>query len=238
MPAFKRILLKLSGEALMGDDAYGINRATIVRMVQEVREITEMGCEVAVVIGGGNLFRGVAGGAVGMDRATADYMGMLATVMNALALADTMRQEGMTARVMSAIGIEQVVEPYVRPKALQYLEEGKVVIFAAGTGNPFFTTDSGAALRAAEMKCDALFKGTSVDGVYTADPKKDAAATRYDRLTYHDVLAKDLKVMDASAISLMRENGIPIVVFSIRERGNLMKVIKGEGVHTVIAEDE
>ena len=179
MPAYKRILLKLSGEALMGDDAYGINRATIVRMVREIQEVTQLGCEVAVVIGGGNIFRGVAGGSVGMDRATADYMGMLATVMNALALADTMRQEGMTARVMSAIAIEQVVEPYVRPKALQYLEEGKVVVFAAGTGNPFFTTDTAAALRGAEIGAEVVLKATKVDGVYSADPKKDPNATRY-----------------------------------------------------------
>jgi uridylate kinase len=172
MPAYKRILLKLSGEALMGDDAYGINRATIVRMVQEVREVTQMGVEVAVVIGGGNIFRGVAGGSVGMDRATADYMGMLATVMNSLALADTMRQEGMTARVMSAIAIDQVVEPYVRPKALQYLEEGKVVVFAAGTGNPFFTTDTAAALRGAEVGAEIVLKATKVDGVYTATPRR------------------------------------------------------------------
>ena len=172
MPAYKRILLKLSGEALMGDDAYGINRATIVRMVREVQEVTQLGVEVAVVIGGGNIFRGVAGGSVGMDRATADYMGMLATVMNALALADTMRQEGMTARVMSAIAIEQVVEPYVRPKALQYLEEGKVVVFAAGTGNPFFTTDTAAALRGAEIGAEIVLKATKVDGVYTRRPEE------------------------------------------------------------------
>ena len=184
MPAYKRILLKLSGEALMGDDAYGINRATIVRMVREVQEITELGVEVAVVIGGGNIFRGVAGGSVGMDRATADYMGMLATVMNALALADTMRQEGMIARVMSAIGIEQVVEPYVRPKALQYLEEGKVVVFAAGTGNPFFTTDTAAALRGAEIGAEIVLKATKVDGVYSADPNKDSTATRYATIAF------------------------------------------------------
>ena len=200
MPAYKRILLKLSGEALMGDDAYGINRATIVRMVREIQEVTQLGCEVAVVIGGGNIFRGVAGGSVGMDRATADYMGMLATVMNSLALADSMRQAGMTARVMSAIAIEQVVEPYVRPKALQYLEEGKVVVFAAGTGNPFFTTDTAAALRASEMGCQALLKGTKVDGVYTADPKLHPEATHFAQLSPHDVLSRDLKVMDAAAI--------------------------------------
>ena len=233
-PAHKRILLKLSGEALMGDDAFGINRATIVRMVEEIAEVTRLGVQVAVVIGGGNIFRGVAGGSAGMDRATADYMGMLATVMNALALADAMNHQGVVARVMSAIAIEQVVEPYVRPKALQYLEEGKVVVFAAGTGNPFFTTDTGAALRAIEMNCDALLKGTSVDGVYTADPKKDPTATRYDTLTYQDVLAKDLRVMDASAIALMRDSGIPIVVFSIREEGSLHRALTGEGTFTVI----
>ena len=187
MPAYKRILLKLSGEALMGDDAYGINRATIVRMVREIQDVTALGVEVAVVIGGGNIFRGVAGGSVGMDRATADYMGMLATVMNSLALADTMRQEGMTARVMSAIAIEQVVEPYVRPKALQYLEEGKIVVFAAGTGNPFFTTDTAAALRGAEIGAQMVLKATKVDGVYSADPKKDASATRYANISFDEV---------------------------------------------------
>jgi uridylate kinase len=187
MPAYKRILLKLSGEALMGDDAYGINRATMVRMVREIQEVTALGVEVAVVIGGGNIFRGVAGGAVGMDRATADYMGMLATVMNALALADTMRQEGMTARVMSAISIEQVVEPYVRPKALQYLEEGKIVVFAAGTGNPFFTTDTAAALRGVEVGAQIVLKATKVDGVYSADP---ASATRYAAIGFDQVIAR------------------------------------------------
>ena len=236
MPAYKRILLKLSGEALMGDDAYGINRATIVRMVREVQEVTALGVEVAVVIGGGNIFRGVAGGSVGMDRATADYMGMLATVMNALALADTMRLEGMVARVMSAISIEQVVEPYVRPKALQYLEEGKIVIFAAGTGNPFFTTDTAAALRAAEMACDAMLKATQVDGVYSADPKKVPDAKRYDSLSYHEVLAQNLQVMDAAAISLSRENRIPILVFSLAEPGALAEVLQGRGRATIIEE--
>ena len=199
MPAFKRILLKLSGEALMGDDPYGINRATLVRIVQEVREVTDLGCEVAVVIGGGNIFRGVAGGSVGMDRATADYMGMLATVMNALALGDTMRQEGMTARVMSAIGIEQVVEPYVRPKALQYLEEGKVVVFAAGTGNPFFTTDTAAALRGAEIGAEIVLKATKVDGVYTEDPKRNPEARRYATITFDEAISRNLQVMDATS---------------------------------------
>jgi uridylate kinase len=209
MPAYKRILLKLSGEALMGDDAYGINRATIVRMVQEVQSVTAMGVEVAVVIGGGNIFRGVAGGSGGMDRATADYMGMLATVMNALALADTMRQEGMVARVMSAIGIEQIVEPYVRPKALQYLEEGKVVVFAAGTGNPFFTTDTAAALRGAEIGAQIVLKATKVDGVYTADPKKDPKATRYATISFDEAISRHLAVMDATAFALCRDQRLP-----------------------------
>lgn len=234
MPAYKRILLKLSGEALMGDDAYGINRATIVRMVQEVREITQMGVEVAVVIGGGNIFRGVAGGSVGMDRATADYMGMLATVMNSLALADTMRQEGMIARVMSAIGIEQVVEPYVRPKALQYLEEGKVVVFAAGTGNPFFTTDTAAALRGAEIGAEIVLKATKVDGVYTADPKKDPAATRYSAITFDEAISRNLQVMDGAAFALCRDQKLPIKVFSIFKTGALKRVVQGEDEGTLV----
>ncbi len=234
MPAYKRILLKLSGEALMGDDAYGINRATIVRMVQEIREVTSTGCEVAVVIGGGNIFRGVAGGSVGMDRATADYMGMLATVMNALALADTMRQEGITARVMSAINIEQVVEPYIRPKALQYLEEGKVVIFAAGTGNPFFTTDTAAALRGAEIGAEIMLKATKVDGVYTADPKKDPTATRYDRITFDEALIKNLQVLDATAFALCRDQNLPLKVFSIFKPGALKRVVMGEDEGTLV----
>jgi len=235
MPAYKRILLKLSGEALMGDDAYGINRATIVRMVREVQVVTKMGCEVAVVIGGGNIFRGVAGGSVGMDRATADYMGMLATVMNSLALADTMRQEGMTARVMSAISIDQVVEPYVRPKALQYLEEGKVVVFAAGTGNPYFTTDTAAALRAMEVKADVILKATKVDGIYTADPVKHPDATRYERISYLQVLQDRLQVMDATAISLCMDNKLPIVVFNLRTPGNVRRVVNGEPVGTTVS---
>lgn len=234
MPAYKRILLKLSGEALMGDDAYGINRATIVRMVQEIREVTQTGVEVAVVIGGGNIFRGVAGGSVGMDRATADYMGMLATVMNSLALADTMRQEGIVARVMSAIGIEQVVEPYVRPKALQYLEEGKVVVFAAGTGNPFFTTDTAAALRGAEIGAEIVLKATKVDGVYTADPKKDPAATRYSRISFDDAISKNLQVLDATAFALCRDQKLPIRVFSILKPGALKRVVLGEDEGTLV----
>ncbi|MCV2366794.1 UMP kinase [Roseateles oligotrophus] len=234
MPAYKRILLKLSGEALMGDDAFGINRATIVRMVQEIREVTQTGVEVAVVIGGGNIFRGVAGGSVGMDRATADYMGMLATVMNSLALADTMRQEGIVARVMSAIGIEQVVEPYVRPKALQYLEEGKVVVFAAGTGNPFFTTDTAAALRGAEIGAEIVLKATKVDGVYSADPKKDPSATRYSRISFDDAISKNLQVLDATAFALCRDQKLPIRVFSILKTGALKRVVMGEDEGTLV----
>ena len=234
MPAHKRILLKLSGEALMGDDAFGINRATIVRMVQEVREVTELGVEVAVVIGGGNIFRGVAGGSVGMDRATADYMGMLATVMNSLALADTMRQEGMTARVMSAIAIDQVVEPYVRPKALQYLEEGKVVVFAAGTGNPFFTTDTAAALRGAEVGAEIVLKATKVDGVYTADPKKNPEATRYSSITFDEAISRNLQVMDGAAFALCRDQKLPIKVFSIFKAGALKRVVQGEDEGTLV----
>ena len=235
-PAYKRVLLKLSGEALMGDDAYGINRATIERMVADVSEIAAMGVELAIVIGGGNIFRGVAPGAQGMDRATADYMGMLATVMNSLALADAMRQGGMTARVMSAIGIEQVVEPYVRPKALQYLEEGKIVIFAAGTGNPFFTTDTAAVLRAIEMNCQVLLKATQVDGVYSKDPKLYSDATKFETITYKKVLEDNLKVMDMSAIALARENSLPIMIFSIKNKGNLLNVLNNKGNFTKIFE--
>ena len=234
MPVYKRILLKLSGEALMGDDAYGINRATIVRMVQEVQEVTRLGTEVAVVIGGGNIFRGVAGGSVGMDRATADYMGMLATVMNSLALADTMRQEGMVARVMSAIAIDQVVESYVRPKALQYLEEGKVVVFAAGTGNPFFTTDTAAALRGAEVGAEVVLKATKVDGVYSADPNKDKSATRYASISFDDAIVRNLQVMDATAFALCRDQKLPSRVFSIVKPGALKRVVQGEDEGTLV----
>jgi len=236
-PRFNRILLKLSGEALMGDGQFGIDPDTVARLADEIRAAREDGHELCIVVGGGNIFRGLAGAAKGFDRASADYMGMLATVMNALAMQNALEKIGVDTRVQSAIPMATVSEPYIRRRAIRHMEKGRVVIFAAGTGNPFFTTDTAAALRAAEMGCDALFKGTSVDGVYTADPKKDKSATRFDKLTYHDVLARDLKVMDASAISLMRENKIPIVVFSIRERGNLLKVLHGQGVHTVITED-
>ncbi len=233
-PAYKRILLKLSGEALMGDDAFGINRGTIVRMVEEIAEVTRMGVQVGVVIGGGNIFRGVAGGAVGMDRATADYMGMLATVMNALALADTMNKAGLVARVMSAIAIEQVVEPYVRPKALQYLEEGKVVVFAAGTGNPFFTTDTAAALRGAEVGAEIVLKATKVDGVYSADPKKDPNATRYAKISFDDAMSQNLGIMDATAFALCRDQKLPIKVFSILKNGAFKRVVMGEDEGTLV----
>lgn len=233
-PVHKRILLKLSGEALMGDDQFGINRATIERMVSEIAEVSRVGVQVAVVIGGGNIFRGVAGGSAGMDRATADYMGMLATVMNALALADAMDKQGLTARVMSAIAIEQVVEPYVRPKALQYLEEGKVVVFAAGTGNPFFTTDTAAALRGAEIGAEVVLKATKVDGVYTDDPVKNPAATRYDKLAFDEAIGRNLGIMDATAFALCRDQKLPIRVFSIIKPGALLRVVMGENEGTLV----
>src|ERR1700744_1985158 len=236
-PRFRRVLLKVSGEVLMGEQPFGIDLATLDAVAADIAEVTSRGVEVCLVIGGGNIFRGLSMAGKGMERASADYMGMLATVMNALALQSALEKIGVDTRVQSAIPMATVCEPYIRRRALRHLEKGRVVIFAAGTGNPFFTTDTAAALRAAEMGCDALFKGTSVDGVYTADPKKHPDAERYDRLSYLEVLSRDLKVMDASAISLMRENGIPIVVFSIRQRGALLDVLMGEGVHTVIAED-
>lgn len=231
---YKRVLLKLSGEALMGDDSYGINRATIDRMVADVAEIKALGVELAIVIGGGNIFRGIAPGAEGMDRATADYMGMLATVMNSLALADAMRQAGLIARVMSAIAIEQVVEPYVRPKALQYLEEGKVVVFAAGTGNPFFTTDTAAALRGAEIGAEIVLKATKVDGVYSADPNKDKNAVRYSTISFDEAISQQLQVMDATAFALCRDRKLPIKVFSILKPGALRNVILGEDEGTLV----
>ena len=233
-PGHQRILLKLSGGALRGDDAFGINQATIERMVAEVAEVARIGVQVAVVIGGGNIFRGIAGGSAGMDRATADYMGMLATVMNALALADAMGKQGVTARVMSAIDIQQVVEPYVRPKALQYLEEGKVVIFAAGTGNPFFTTDTAASLRGAEIGAEVVLKATKVDGVYTADPMKDPTATRYTRLSFDEAIGRHLGIMDATAFALCRDQKLPIRVFSIVKPGALMRVVMGEDEGTLV----
>ena len=233
-PTFKRILLKLSGEAAMGDQAFGIDPITVARVAGEVKAAKDTGLELCLVIGGGNIFRGMAGAAKGMDRATADYMGMLATVMNALAMQDALEQQGVETRVMSAIPMASVCEPYIRRRAERHMERGRVVIFAAGTGSPYFTTDSGAALRAAEMKCDALFKGTSVDGVYDSDPKTNPAARRYDQISYGQVLADNLKVMDAAAIALCRENGIPIIVFNIREAGNLAQVLSGKGIATVV----
>ena len=231
-PAFKRILLKLSGEALMGDDAFGINRATIVRMSEEIAEVTRLGVQVAVVIGGGNIFRGVAGGAVGMDRATADYMGMLATVMNALAMQSALEQIGVFTRVISAIPMDQVCEPYIRRRAVRHLEKKRVCIFAAGTGNPYFTTDTAATLRANEMACQAIFKGTKVDGVYDKDPKKHSDAKRYDTVSYDEVLQKHLGVMDASAIALARDNDLPIIVFSLDEPGGFRGILAGQGTYT------
>ncbi|NVJ99037.1 MAG: UMP kinase [Alphaproteobacteria bacterium] len=236
-PRFKRVLLKLSGEALMGKGSYGIDPETANRVSREIKSAREIGTEVCVVVGGGNIFRGIKGAAEGLDRSTADHMGMLATVMNALALQNALEKVGVDTRVLSAIPMASVSEPYIRRRAIRHLEKGRVVIFAAGTGNPFFTTDTAAALRAAEMNCNALLKGTQVDGVYNADPKKDPTAVRYDRLSYMDVLRQDLKVMDASAISLSRENNIPIVVFSIHAQDELVNVLKGEGTCTIVGED-
>jgi uridylate kinase len=234
VPAYKRILLKLSGEALLGEDSYGINRDTIERIVGEIAEVVGLGVEVAVVIGGGNIFRGIAPAAAHMDRATADYMGMLATVMNALALQDAMRRVNLVSRVQSALNIEQVVEPYIRGKAMRYLEEGRVVIFAAGTGNPFFTTDTAAALRGMEMNVDLVLKATKVDGVYTDDPKTHPDAMRYKRLTFDEAIIKNLRVMDATALTLCRDQKLPINVFSIFKSGALRRVILGEDEGTMI----
>jgi len=233
-PAYKRVLLKLSGEALMGDDAYGINRETSDRITAEVKEILNLGVEVGIVIGGGNIFRGVAPAAAGMDRATADYMGMLATVMNALALQDAMRRHGLKSRVLSALNIEQVAEPYIRGKAMRYLEEGRVVVFAAGTGNPFFTTDTAAALRGMEMNVDIVLKATKVDGVYTDDPKTHPDAMRYQRISFDEAIVKKLKVMDATALTLCRDQKLPICVFSIFKLGALTRVVLGEDEGTLV----
>lgn len=232
--AFRRVLVKLSGEALMGEDTYGINREMLARIVGEVAAIVEIGVETGVVIGGGNIFRGIAAGAAGMDRATADYMGMLATVMNALALQDAMRSAGLNCRVQSALNIEQVCEPYIRGKAIRYLEEGKVVIFAAGTGNPFFTTDTAAALRGAEIGAEIVLKATKVDGVYTADPMKDATATRFTRIGFDEAIGRNLKVMDATALALCRDQRLPINVFSIFKAGALKRVVMGEDEGTLV----
>lgn len=235
---FNRILLKLSGEALMGPGQFGIDPDTVAAMAAEVKAAKEAGFELCLVIGGGNIFRGMAGAAKGMDRAQADYMGMLATVMNALAVQNALEQMGVETRVQSAIKMDQVCEPVIRRRAERHLAKGRVVIFAAGVGSPYFTTDTGAALRAAEMKCNALFKGTSVDGVYSADPKKVKDAKRYDTIGFDKVLAEDLKIMDAAAVALCRDNDIPIVVFNVRQPGNLAKVLAGEGTATIVQNQE
>jgi uridylate kinase len=233
---YKRVLLKLSGEALMGSREFGLDNGMVGAIANDIKDVVAMGVEVSVVIGGGNIFRGVSGAASGMDRAQADYMGMLATVMNALAVQSALEKRDVPTRVQSAIPMASVCEPYIRRRAERHMEKGRVVVFAAGTGNPFFTTDTAAALRAAEMKCDALLKGTQVDGVYSADPRKVQGATRYEELTYLDVLANDLGVMDAAAISLARENHLPIIVFNIHAPGAFAQVMRGEGAFTKIIE--
>jgi uridylate kinase len=237
-PRFNRILLKLSGEALMGSGQFGIDQDAVASLAGEVKAARDQGFELCLVIGGGNIFRGMAGAAKGMDRAQADYMGMLATVMNALAMQNALEQIGVETRVQSAITMDEVCEPVIRRRAERHLAKGRVVIFAAGVGSPYFTTDTGAALRAAEMKCDALFKGTSVDGVYDADPKKVTTAKRYDVIGFDRVLADDLKVMDASAVALCRDNDIPIVVFNVRQPGNLAEVLAGRGIATIVKDGE
>ena len=232
--AYKRVLLKISGEALMGDDPFGINQQTISNVVREIKEALELKVQIGIVIGGGNIFRGVALGAAGMDRATADYMGMMATVMNALALQDAMKHAGIIARVQSALNIEQVAEPYIRGKAMRYLEEGKVVIFAAGTGNPFFTTDTAAALRGVEMNADIMIKATKVDGIYSEDPKKNPKAKRYEIVSFDEAIQKDLKVMDATALTLCRDQQLPIAVFNIFKSGALKNILCGQSEGTLV----
>ena len=236
MPTYKRVLLKVSGEALMGSRDYGLDNATVRAIAEDIRGVIELGVEVSLVIGGGNIFRGIAGAASGMDRAQADGMGMLATVMNALAMQSALERAGVVTRVQSAISMASLCEPFIRRRAIRHMEKGRVVIFAAGTGNPFFTTDTAAALRAAEMGCDALLKGTQVDGVYSADPRKNPRAERYETLTYLDMLARDLAVMDAAAISLARENKLPIIVFNIHEPGAFTAVMQGEGRFTTVVD--
>ena len=237
-PAYRRVLIKLSGEGLMGEREYGLDPRMLAAIARELHAVHAMGVELCLVIGGGNIFRGVAGAARGMERASADYMGMLATVINALALQNELEKTGLHTRVLSAIPMMTVCEPYIRRRAVRHMEKGRIVIFAAGTGNPFFTTDTAAALRAAEMGVGAILKATQVDGVYSADPLKDPAAERYDRLTYMDVLSRDLQVMDASAISLARENRIPIIVFDLHRPGSLAEVMRGEGTFTIISDEE
>jgi uridylate kinase len=234
---YKRVLLKMSGEVLMGTKEFGLDPATVNRVAADVKEVIDAGVEVCIVVGAGNIFRGVSGAAQGMDRTTADYMGMLGICINALALQNALENIGVQTRVQSAIHMNAICEPYIRRKAMRHMEKGRVVIFAAGTGNPYFTSDTTGALRASEMDCDAIFKGTKVDGVYTADPFKDATATHFEKITYMDILTKDLRVMDATAISLARENSVPIVIFNIRETGNFAKVVKGQGKYTVVSKN-
>jgi len=236
-PKYQRVLLKISGEALMGPGDYGIDNSTVDRIAGEIKDAQNLGVELSLVIGGGNIFRGISTAAQGMERASADYMGMLATVMNALAMQNALERMGVYTRVLSAIEMTAICETYIRRRALRHMEKRRIVIFAAGTGNPFFTTDTAAALRAAEMKCDVLLKGTQVDGVYTADPKLDPNAERIEKLTYHDVLARDLKVMDQAAISLTRESGIPIIVFPIGEAGGIVGALTGAGTSTIISDN-
>ncbi len=236
-PRFHRILLKMSGEVLMGPNEFGLHTPTVKRMARDIKEVVDLGVEVCVVVGAGNIFRGVAGAADGMDRTTADYMGMLGIVINALALQNALEHEDVQTRVMSAIKMDSICEPYIRRKAMRHMQKRRVVIFAAGTGNPYFTSDTCAALRASEMECDAIFKGTKVDGVYSADPHKDKTATRYDEISYMDILTKDLRVMDATAISLAKENNVPVVVFNIREESNFKAVVLGQGQSTLVTSD-
>jgi len=235
---YKRVLLKISGEVLMGSREFGLDPATVDRIAQDVKDVVDMGCELCVVVGAGNIFRGLSGASNGMDRTTADHMGMLGIVINALALQNALENIGIKTRVQSAIQMDQVCEPYIRRKAIRHMEKGRVVIFAAGTGNPYFTSDTGASLRASEMNCDLIAKGTKVNGIYTADPFKDPTAVKYDHLTYMDILTKDLKVMDATAISLARENKVPVMVFSIREKGNFATVMRGEGEYTIVSDEK
>ncbi|MBP9049998.1 MAG: UMP kinase [Alphaproteobacteria bacterium] len=235
-PKYKRVLLKMSGEALMGSKEFGLDPETVASLAEDVKEVVDMGIEVCIVVGAGNIFRGVSGASAGMDRTTADHMGMLGIVINALCMQNALEKIGVKTRVQSAIQMDQVCEPYIRRKAMRHMEKGRVVIFAAGTGNPYFTSDTGASLRASEMNCDLIAKGTKVNGIYTADPHKDPTAKKYDHLTYMDILTKGLKVMDATAISLAGENKIPVMVFSIREKGNFGKVMKGEGEFTIVSD--
>jgi len=235
---YKRVLLKISGEVLMGPREFGLDPDTVARIAQDVKDVVDMGCELCIVVGAGNIFRGLSGASNGMDRTTADHMGMLGIVINALALQNALENINVKTRVQSAIQMDQVCEPYIRRKAIRHMEKGRVVIFAAGTGNPYFTSDTGASLRASEMNCDLIAKGTKVNGIYTADPFKDPNAVKYDHLTYMDILTKDLKVMDATAISLARENKVPVMVFSIREKGNFSKVMTGAGEYTIVSDEK